>query len=239
MTRWTRYVKALVQIEEGMPWFFPVFGAILLSIFANLLYDLLKDHGGIGVAALLLLGIFLLAVLSIGIYTRRLEARRKENLQPIDKPHPSPHKGLVILVSNEPVVRKAIDYHLPILQHCWLITTPQTASLGATVQNAYLGRVNCYPRGIENELDSEGCYHLVSAIYAEAERMGLAAQDIIADITGGTKPMTAALVLACLRGEPPLDLQHVPTRYETVDGKRQPTAPLDPIQIVIRRNQGR
>ena len=44
--------------------------------------------------------------------------------------------------------------------------------------------------------------------------MGISAPSIIADITGGTKPMTTALVLACLNGEPPLDLEHVPTRFE-------------------------
>lgn len=235
MSRWTRYFKALVQIEEGMPWFLPVFGAVLLSIFANLAYDLLKAYGGL-VAAGIVLGLIVgVATLMIALYDFQRRQQAKQNLEPLDKPHPQPRKGLVILVSNAPVVKKAIDYHLPALEYCWLITTPQTATLGANIQTEYDGRIKCFPRGIENELDSEGCYHLVSAIYDEARRSGLQTAEMIADITGGTKPMTTALVLACVSHEPPLDLQHVPTKYQTVDGKRVYTDPLDPIQIVIKR----
>ena len=236
MNQWIRYLKTLLQSEDETPWAIPVFGAVLLSVFANLAYDLLKEFGGI-IAAAILLGLFFAAGIALVALFEYQRQRRRQALKPIDKPRPAKHRGLIILVSSAPVVKKAIEYHLPELKYCWLITTPQTAALGADIQKEFLARVKCVPRGIENELDSEGCYHLVSTIYQEAQRMGLSAPSIIADITGGTKRMTTALVLACLNGEPPLDLEHVPTHYEIKEGKRVYTEPLDPIQIEIKAHR--
>ncbi len=233
MNQWIRYLKTLLQNENETPWAIPVFGAVLLSVFANLAYDFFKEFGGI-IAAAILLSLFFIAGIALVALFEYQRQRRRQSLKPIDKPRPAKHKGLIILVSSAPVVKKAIAYHLPELEYCWLITTPQTAVLGAEIQKEFLDRVKCVPRGIENELDSEGCYHLVAAIYQEAPRLGLSPSSIIADITGGTKPMTTALVLACLNGEPPLDLEHVPTHYEMKDGKRVYTEPLDPIQIEIK-----
>lgn len=40
-------------------------------------------------------------------------------------------------------------------------------------------------------------FRLVNSIYEEAERTGIPSEDVIADYTGGTKSMTAGMVLAC------------------------------------------
>ena len=62
----------------------------------------------------------------------------------------------------------------------------------------------------------------------EATRLGLAPDDVIADITGGTKPMTMGMIVACLEGGHPIE--HVPTAFNAAG---QPTGPLPPIQIVV------
>jgi len=83
---------------------------------------------------------------------------------------------------------------------------------------------------ITNEYDTRGCYELVRSIYhREAARLGLLPSDVIADITGGTKPMTMGMILACVEGEYPIE--HIPTEYDPVTS--EPKGPLPPIQISI------
>jgi len=53
----------------------------------------------------------------------------------------------------------------------------------------------------------------------------------VADITGGTKPMTVGLLLACLKSD--VAIQHVPATY---DATGKPVGSLPP--IVIKLNGG-
>ncbi len=103
-----------------------------------------------------------------------------------ERPHPTPRKGLIVMVTNAPTARKAVDYHL--------------------------GRLK-----------------LVRSVFEQfAPRVGLAPSDIIADMTGGTKSMTAGMVLAC--SDFNAVLEHVPTRFS---GAGQPMLPLDPIEVIF------
>ena len=241
INRITHWLRILILGEEGMPWFFPVFGAVLLSVAANLTYDLLKEMGGLLAAVL---GITVFLVLAGFIIAWFDWYRRKEKEKPdprlADMPHPSKHKALIVLISRSETAIKAIDHHLPTLQHCWLITTPETTGLAGDLQKHYVSTesLKLFPRGIPDEYSTQRCYELVLDIRREALHFGLTPAEIIADITGGTKPMTTALVLACVaqRHEMPLHLQHVPTRFETIDGKRQPVGPLEPIEIIVGAN---
>jgi hypothetical protein len=70
---------------------------------------------------------------------------------------------------------------------------------------------------LRDRYDSQGCYRTVLQIYREeAPRHGLAPQDVVADITGGTKPMSLGMVVACLTGGYPIE--HVPTAFDA-DGR--------------------
>ena len=58
---------------------------------------------------------------------------------------------------------------------------------------------------LNSAFDVQEAYLLVRRIYAEeAAKHGLDAAHIIADFTGGTKPMTAGMVLACREGRWPM-----------------------------------
>lgn len=73
------------------------------------------------------------------------------------------------------------------------------------------------------------CYEIVRKILeVDGPAIGLAGNEIAADITGGTKVMTAAMVLACDDAKADV-LEHVPATFQ--DGK--PLYALTPIQIVI------
>jgi hypothetical protein len=72
-------------------------------------------------------------------------------------------------------------------------------------------------------------FELVQQIYKEAEALGIPRSEIIADYTGGTKSMTAGLILACT--EQDRDLQYMKPRRYTTDGRADPAAGSDPISV--------
>ncbi|MFN8472215.1 MAG: hypothetical protein U0822_08505 [Anaerolineae bacterium] len=231
MERLSRYLSPLVTVQDRMPWFLPVVGTVLLAVSSNLIYDASKTVLGFagGVVVILLLVLFGVA---IAVLAYRRTPRPNYHLK--DKPHPRKHSGLIALVSNPRVVEKAIEYHLPDLKCCWLVVTPEMMGTGADIQRRYLGRVTCHLAEITDEYDSGGCNALVRGIFTvEVAREGLTPDQVIADITGGTKPMTAGMLIACLSGG--YAVEHVPTAFEYDGPKktRRATEPLDPIEIKI------
>jgi hypothetical protein len=137
--------------------------------------------------------------------TQLIFQARDLNLQP-----PPPCQGLILLVSplraNEPLhalsAYQAINYHRPPLRRCWLIaTTGATGSEStaeALAQHFRHYRLDCTVHTIANGADAAETLTLVAALYAQIAQAATFAQaDVIADITGGTKPMTAGMVLAC------------------------------------------
>ena len=69
--------------------------------------------------------------------------------------------------------------------------------------------------------DPNETFKLVNQIYAEAAKEGIEASDLIADYTGGTKSMTAGIVLACANPERRLEFMK-PGGY-TEDGRADPS----------------
>ncbi len=102
---------------------------------------------------------------------------------------------------------QAIVYHQRRLEHCWLIATSGEGGSLATAQELaqHFG-----PAGIRSAIwqvidpaQVEETFALVDWIYThELSAAGLAEREVIADITGATKPMTAGMVLACGRRRP-------------------------------------
>ena len=83
---------------------------------------------------------------------------------------------------------------------------------------------------LSDEYDVKGCYDLVrEVLLAAAPQRQLRLSDLAADITGGTKPMTAAMVLACIDVGADV-LEHVPT-YFVRGGETRPLK--RPIQVTV------
>lgn len=138
--------------------------------------------------------------------------RTQQMLRPqslsVDAPPPMP--GLLLLVSpqrpGEPLADlgayQAIDYHRARLSHCWLIATGGEAGALATAQaiaqhfTPY--GVACAIWQVINAASIAETFALVDWIYtSQVPASGLGEAEVIADITGATKPMTAGMVLAC------------------------------------------
>jgi hypothetical protein len=99
---------------------------------------------------------------------------------------------------------KAINYHVEKLTHCWLIKSDQSG-VNADILEHFFEKItnNSKKLGfvkIDYPNDSKHIKEKIDKIYDNLPD-GLKATDIIADITAGNKPMTAGMVLSCLRSD--------------------------------------
>lgn len=234
-TLWSKYVRQpFLRALAEVPWFGPVVSAVLVALLVNLLTEALTTWGGLwlgwGAVAILVLA----TVAFAHAYTVSESRRRGQGLGPItDLPNPQKHQGLIFLFSREETLREAIQYHQPRLEHCWLLVTPEMRERATSVMSHFPDlSFTLHPLG--DRYDSQACYQTVLDIYRRgASRQGIPPKQVIADITGGTKPMTMGLIVACLEGDYPIE--HVPTAFNAAG---QPTGPLPPIQIRVQRRAG-
>ena len=231
-TLWAKYVQEpFMRALTEVPWFGPVISAVLVALLVNILTEALTAWGGLWLGWMVIAVLALATLAFVYAYAASESRRRTRGLGPVvDRPNPPKGRGLIFLFSREDTLREAISYHRPALSHCWLVVTPEMQERAAGVVGHY-PELSFTLHPLADRYDSQGCHQIVADIYRdEALRRGFAPQEVIADITGGTKPMTLGMIVACLEGGHPIE--YVPTAY---DAARQPTGPLPPIQIVVRQ----
>ena len=185
-----------------------VSGLLVVGIASNLVYDLLMAPEGSWtvawksvVASLLLTGVAYLLYWHDRHYRRRVMVDVDEGrLAP-------PRAGLIWLLGPG-----RFDHLLFALghhqkggggTHCWLVMqhTEKVQHAFSQLSQELIERgisTRLHPVYIE-ELDVEAAYTATRGIFdREAREEGLQPPQIIADITGGTKPLTAGMVLATL-----------------------------------------
>lgn len=214
-----------------------IFGALALGVAGNMLSDLAKrylapgDEAGrlalILLIALIGLGLLVFLAYSAGAIQRRVIAAPPYRV--VDRPQPRPARGLIAFVSlqQRAHLEKALSYHAERLERVWLIATADSENLAVE---------------IKNELETEKCKFVIEPLSHPYEllrskevvehiyrsQLGeLPEEDVVADFTGGTRPMAVGMIFACL--SPSRSLQYVPARYD--DGK--PDQPLDPVEYTI------
>ncbi len=230
----TTFARILLTLGSGeSPWLILAFvlGVAALGIFSNLMFAAAYDASSLTPDRLLRVGavVALCVVLAYLIYRFDLwQAWRLSRLQvPLrEEQKTQPHAGLIWLLSigKGEVAKDAIDYHLKgeggePLQHCWLLISPAAR---ATYERLALRLEElAYPVKLHPlYLDAAtitASYQATLRVYAEeAQRAELRPDQIIADITGGSKTMTAGMVMACLPyGRP---VEYIESEYGP-DGK--------------------
>lgn len=218
--------------NPGFPIFF-IPGALMLTLAGNSLYDLLKKRWGdenFGLGLILLLSLIAIGLLLLGAYyfgalslALKREAHIPENVAV--KPKPPRRKGLIAFVSLEQRahLEKAISYHSDRLEHVWLIATGKAEELAAEIKEAQDGygiKFDIVP--LPDEYDVQKAQAVVEGIYS-TRLDGIAEDDVTADFTGGTKPMTVGMIFGCL--SPRRKLQYVPANRE--GGKLVPLEPIE------------
>ncbi|AFY71098.1 hypothetical protein Pse7367_2845 [Thalassoporum mexicanum PCC 7367] len=146
-------------------------------------------------------------------------------------------RGLIVVMSRknskipEPAAEVAIKHHLQgnKLEHCWIICTNDSFEYAGEMLKKLEGEQLLQSRNIHfyygdnykplkeqglsllipsNEKDNPNHINkVVNAIYLDANEKGLEETDLIADYTGGTKSMTAGMILAC--ASPDRRLQYI------------------------------
>ena len=144
-----------------------------------------------------------------------------------DEERPAKYRGLILLVGTgrpgeDPMSQSAghaITYHVSLnrkeagLEYCWLIASageqgsvPVAETLQTVCQDQF--GVETEILTVNNPFNVQETYEVVQHIYGNLlPATGLTEQEVIADFTGGVKPMSAGMILACG--------QHRPMQYYT------------------------
>ncbi len=147
---------------------------------------------------------------------------------------PARRQGLILLIGpTEAAAPHAIEYHLPTLKQCWLIATAESQSVAATLAQRYGDRVRMSygsPEYVVHPDEMKSTYDVVVNALKRAgdPAAGLSPGEVIADLTGGLKPMTAGMTLACLAHN--ADLQYMKAPRDA-QGQVIPGAIPEPIRI--------
>jgi hypothetical protein len=189
-----------------------VFGTAALTVVIQALYDWFTT-GKLPLGAIVLILILFIIVMVLVFYPSPGALGVDPRMKPI-----LPHKGLILLVSpgKPDLAEKIIDHHASVLQQVWLLATPESRPVAFQIK-AYCEekipgiRVHPIDGNLVKDADPRSTWERVNAIYAQGS---LPAGDVVADITGGTKPMTAGMALACLGPDRVMEYLYTPRTKE-------------------------
>ncbi len=209
-------------------------GAICLAVLGNEVTEFLNELFGTSKKSLAAIAVSALLVLILCVWgfqqwlLRLTPAPVEFRQQP-----PGFRRGLIVLVGRQlDTCRKAIQFHQPILERCWLICSVQSLENAQELKAEYDGKLTIPDLLVVNDVnDPLEFRNLVNDIYLHLPA-GWSEQDVIADYTGMTAHASVGMVLACLSTVRPL--QYIPP---VNDSNLRAIAALDPIEIVIATEQ--
>lgn len=221
-------------------------GAVTLGIAVNAGTDLIVQRIGrewTVVLALLVTGAIVVFARPLGSLARAIWELFQARVVEVEG-RVRGHRGVIVLASPGPGITSAegaIRYHLTTrtLAYCWLVTGGPSSEQSAARLVETLVRegmsmdqfhvVALSPMDSDNP---EAVYRRINGVYTEAGNLGLGEDEIIGDYTGGTKSMTAGMILAC--AAPRRHLQFMKPRRYDADGRAEPGTESDPVAIDIR-----
>jgi hypothetical protein len=240
--------------SKAVPWLF-IIAVLLLNLLSNALYDAAKNRLT-RPSLVAIIATILLIMMAVGYaLSHWIRQRFRPQLVVGDIAPRRGLIVLVSQGRLEDIpATAAIKYHFrgeknelpkPVLTHCWLVTSrrppqesdpkPQGASgqlVSSAWENAqalkelYKGEgVNVYVRTIDPE-DPENIFQVIEHIYAAAKGKDFEQKELVADFTGGTKMMSAGMVLACIPED--RDLEYMQPRRFLESGRADPIAGADP-----------
>lgn len=216
---------------------------VLFGIVPNLISDHFRQN--------LPIGVVFVAVMAVSYFILRLvinyfENRSRVELTLVQRENPSPRRGLIVLMSPGPrttAAENAVKAHLSGLEHCWVIygpdrpgqkpTSRENAELLAQKIKAIKNPVAFHFKGLGDEDNPQEIYYLVRSVYEEAKAFNLSEGDVIADYTGGTKSMTAGMVLACSVSER-RDAEYMKPVKTTPSGVAEPATEAVPVLVDLK-----
>jgi hypothetical protein len=223
--------RLLVFFDPNRSIAFFVVGTAALTVAITVMYDTVKESLGLWGAWGLALLLVVVAVAAITYQTVRRRVVGRVGIS--EEMKPKPRRGLILLVSPHPgTAPYAIKYHLGTLKACWLLASSDSARVAEQLYKEYQDQIPYIAYGREYTVDPdkiEDTYMQVLRICEEElPNRGLKVEEVIADITGGQKPMTAGMALACLAKN--LDMQYMKAR-RSEQGEPDRNVPPEPVKI--------
>lgn len=219
-------LKLMVSPEALIPF---IIGSLALAVAGNAVYQLLTNYFGTDYKAVTAIFFGTLLVLITVAWLLSSLVNRLRPASPVpNKKAPDKRKGLIVLVSNEPTIRKAIEWHNDTLLWCWLVCSEQSmplaskikADLEAQGRTAYLVLIN-------DVLDPVECRNKVESIYTNLPP-ACTDSDVILDFTGMTVIASVGSVLACL--DERRSIQYTPGVF---NNELKAVQPRDPVEISL------
>ena len=188
-----------------------VIGTATLTIALQALYDTAKQTAR-DRSLPEMLGAWLLAIgmmvvsLSVIVIPQLRRPRTLGTVNISEYKRPDPHAGLVLLASPQAgTAPAAIRFHKSTLKVCWFIASKDSLASAKSLAEQFqqeCPQVKFIVPGEQDLIDPDqvaDTYQRVVYIGTiGCSQFNLTKQDLIADITGGLKPMTAGMSNACL-----------------------------------------
>ena len=199
------FQKALTRMLDPSrsPWLFLVF-SVLISLPGAFLADVLKEFN---VPPAIVLTGSILVILALAWAIWKVTVLRSSRVRAsIGASEPiSPRRGLIVMVSRRPVdsnpAAVAINHHLPVLQHLWLLCTEESDEVAHQMKVIYGPKLRSIEvLVIRDATDPREVFDQAEHAYRRAAQRGLAREDVVADVTGGNVPMSLGLAFAGIRG---------------------------------------
>lgn len=203
------FLVAFLQSTEPTPELLATFilGLIVANTVAQIVYDLLTGSGSFTAVLRPALAALLMTGAAYWLYQRDRRRARTMHVIVDEKRLAPPHAGIIWLFGPGRFdhLLFALKHHQKGggASHCWLVmqdVEPVRKAYSQLLQQ--LGdeelQTQIHPVYID-KLEAGAAYKAVRDIFEhEAVRVGLKPEEVIADITGGLKPLTAGMILAAI-----------------------------------------
>lgn len=185
-------------------------GAIIVGMIQIFSGDLWRRYGVAGV--LLALFMVFLAFLAYRLLLWLLRKLLPPERYPIGD-SPTLRRGLIMVLGggSKQTGPVALEHHRSRLEHVWFITTDFTESIAHEMKRAAYPTLTSL-QNVFNQWELTESQNAVERALSHARVLGIEAEDLICDVTGGTTAMTVGAVKACLANH--IAMQMVTARYD-------------------------
>jgi hypothetical protein len=203
------FLRAFLQGAEPTPELLLAFflGLIVANVSAQLLYDFIMAPEAWPHLWRPILIIILFTGLAYFLYWRDRQRVRTMHVEVNENRRAPPHAGMIWLFGPGRFdhLLFALEHHQKGggASHCWLVmqnTEPVQKTYSQLLQQLPEKELNTQLHPVYiRQLEAGDAYQAVRRVFEEeAPKVGLKPEDVIADITGGLKPLTAGMILAAI-----------------------------------------
>lgn len=223
-------IKIVFNPETILPF---LVGSVFLAVFGNAVYDIFKNLLGTTTPALVRIAAIALFILAAAVVMVWWVIAQRLARLPSDIPFEVQQKrldrkypGLILLVSQTTACETAIQFHLPDLKRCWLISSQQKLEIAQELCQQFPQICVDPPILINDVYNPLEVRDRIDEIYRSRLPEGWREAGVIADYTGMTAHASVGVVLACVGTARPL--QYTPAK---LDAQGKIVGSLPPIRI--------